>query len=106
MLVIGGAAVALALPTGATARTIPVKPQAKPAVAKVTAAKQASKKVANKAAKRRAEPRVLCICITNVGPPSPPMSREEFEAQYDRDLIEHGLDPVFGTTTTVATATD
>ena len=94
MLVIAATAVALAVPATATARTKPIKPATKQVIAK-TAAKQTPKK----AVKVKTAPRDLCICIVNPGwLPAPATSQEEFERQYDQDLVAHGLDPVYGHT--------
>jgi hypothetical protein len=95
ILVIAGAVAALAAPAAATAKTIPIKPAGKQPAAKKTAVKQTSKVVV----KATSEPRRLCICIVNPPwVPVPVMSQEEFERQYDEDMIAHGLEPVYGTT--------
>ena len=101
MLVIAGSVVALAVPAAATARTAPIKPKASPVVVKKVPAKPSVKR-----AKPKAHPRVLCICIFFVGTPTPAMSQEEVEAQYDRELIEHGLEPLYGTRTMTSATTD
>jgi hypothetical protein len=100
MLVIAGAVVALGAPTAATARTTPIKPHAKQVLVKKKAAQQTPK-----LAKQQSRPRVLCICIVDPGPLPPPISEEEFERQYDEDMIAHGLDPVYGIAAAAQTAT-
>ena len=105
ILAIAVAAVALAAPTAATARTGPTKPAANQ-VAKASATKQ----TATKAAKKKSTPRVLCICFPP-NPLPPPLSEEErkkleeaWRRQYDQDLIDHGLEPVYATTAQAARA--
>jgi hypothetical protein len=75
VIITGAAIVALAAPAAATARILPVKHPSKHAL---------------RAAKKQS-----CICITPVAIPASTLS---FEAQYDADLVDHGLAPVFGTT--------
>jgi hypothetical protein len=97
MLVIAAAVVAIAAPAGANARTIPVTPLTN-LVAKTPAGEQTAKKVA----KKKSTPRVLCICFPP-RPFPPPLGEEElrkyveaWQRQYDQDLIDHGLEPVYG----------
>jgi hypothetical protein len=91
-LITAGAIVALAAPAAATAKIIPVN--------------QPATQVAKHLAKHKVTPRVLCICFPGpVTPVAAPMTEQEFEAQYDLDLIAHALDPVFGTVTTPQSAT-
>ena len=90
-LAVGSAFVALVAPTMATAKVVPTKHPAAPG-AKVVV-------------KHPATPRVLCICITFPVTPVVPASEEQWEAEYDQDLIAHGLDPVYGTTTSAFAAT-
>ena len=92
MLVIAVAALALAAPTAATARTGPVKPAAKQIVVKKTATTRTAKKVAQP----KTEPRRLCICIVNPPWTPAPIDEQAWKRQYDDDLIAHGLDPIYG----------
>jgi hypothetical protein len=77
---------ALAIPAAADARVLAPKHPAKPAKHVV---------------KQRVvvAPRVLCICVTGPVPVIDPQTQAATEAQYDQDLVAHGLDPVYGTTT-------
>ena len=104
------AAVALVTPVVATGRTVPPKPYAN-ALAEhhlVTTGAPARKHVVVKVAKKVAPkpPRILCICVVNPGPPSgvPPMTQDEFERLVDEDMVAHGLEPIYGTTTSAQTA--
>jgi hypothetical protein len=83
-IVICSAAVALAGPAAAGARMLPAKHPADHA---------------KRVVKHAVAPRILCICITTTGPAQPPETEAQWEAAYDQDLIAHGLDPVYGTTT-------
>jgi hypothetical protein len=85
-LVAALAAVALA-PGAAAARPVPLHHPSHPA---------------RPAVKHAVVPRVLCICVTGA-PTQPAASEAELEAELDQDLIAHGLDPIYGTTTVVAT---
>lgn len=87
-VVAGLVAAALATPAGATARVVPAKHPAHPA---------------KRIVKHAAAPRVLCICVTGA-PTLPAESEAQLEADIDQDMIAHGLDPVYGTTTTTADA--
>ena len=104
------AAVALVTPVVATGRTVPPKPYAN-ALAEIhlaTTGAIARKQVVAKAAKKDAPktPRKLCICVVYPGPPSglPPMPQDEFERLVDEDMVAHGLEPIYGTTTPTQTA--
>jgi len=90
-LAVAALVAALAIPVAADAHVLTPKHPAKPAKHLV------KHKVV-------VPPRVLCICITGPVPAPDPQAQAELEAQYDQDLIAHGLDPVYGTTT-VTTAT-
>ena len=48
---------------------------------------------------------MLCICIKT--PPGAMLveSEAQFEADVDADMIAHGLDPIYGTTTATTTST-
>jgi len=41
-----------------------------------------------------------------MGAPAAPQSQADFEAAYDKDMVEHGLDPVYGTSASEETATE
>ena len=79
---------ALAIPAAADARALAPKHPAKPATHVV----------------KHKVTRVLCICITGPVVTPDPQTQAELEAAYDQDLIAHGLDPVYGTTTATGTA--
>ena len=87
--VIAVAAIALAAPVAAGAKVVPAKHPARPAHA-VT----------------HRQPRVLCICIRTPPGVLPVESEAQYEAEVDADMIAHGLDPIYGTTTTSTIASD
>jgi len=101
---VAAAVVAVAAPTGAAGAAVPGAMHVKLPVAGTKPLKQVvTKKTAKPHVPKPAvEKRVLCICIIDVGPPPVPMSREEFERQYDLEMVAHGLEPVYGTITTTA----
>jgi hypothetical protein len=84
-LAVAALVAALAIPAAADARVLTQKHPAKPAKHLVK--------------HKLVVPRVLCICITGPASVPDPQAQAEMEAQYDQDLIAHGLDPVYGTTT-------
>src|SRR5205085_8902827 len=81
ILITVGAAIALAAPSAAIAKVVPIKDPAK--------------KVAQHVVKRHVVPRVLCICVTI---PVTPESEAVIEARIDAEMIAHGLDPIYGPT--------
>jgi hypothetical protein len=62
------------------------------------------KKVTRKATTKKSPAHHIIVA----GPTTPaaPQSQAEFEAAYDRDMVEHGLDPVYGTGSKDADATE
>src|SRR5438132_8657481 len=80
LIVTAGAIVALAAPAVATARVLPVKHPVKLAVRVV----------------KKQSHTVRCICIQPAGTVAV-ASQQQLEAQYDLDLLDHGLAPVYGT---------
>ncbi len=114
MLVIAGSVVALAAAAAPVAKTVPIKPSKKPtaqnhhpkskAAAKIHVAAKPTKQVAKNVLTEPVPPRVLCICIVNPPfTPAPPISREEWERRWDQEMIDHGLEPIYGTTGTATT---
>lgn len=83
------AALALAAPVAAGAKVVPTKHLSYPAKPVV---------------KHTAPPRVLCICITGPAGAVPVESEAQREADIDADMVAHGLDPIYGTTTTTTIA--
>jgi hypothetical protein len=82
------AALTLAAPVAAGAKVVPAKHPTRPT--HVVTHKQ--------------PPRVLCICITTPPGSLAVESDAQFEADVDADMIAHGLDPIYGTTSTDTTA--
>jgi hypothetical protein len=78
--------VALAVPAAATATVVPIK--------------HPSTVVAKHVTKKHVAPLVLCICFPHMAVTPTPFDESFLEAAYDQDLIAHGLDPVYGPTTT------
>jgi hypothetical protein len=89
-LVVAASVLALAAPAAATARTLPIKPQLKHAVVQ--------KHVVKKAPAVKAVSRPLCICITYAVTPVP--LSEEAQREVDQQLIDIGIEPIYGTTGT------
>jgi len=83
-IVICSAFAALVGPASAGAEMLPAKHPAHPV---------------KRVVKHAVAPRILCICITTTAPVQLPETEAQWEAAYDQDLIAHGLDPVYGTTT-------
>jgi hypothetical protein len=79
-LIIAGAVIALAAPTGATA--------------KLTPRKHPGQQLAKHVVARHVTPRVLCICVTTPVT-HPAQSEVVLEAQSDLDLIAHSLEPAY-----------
>ena len=90
---VGAVVAALAMSAAAGAKTIPNGDHG-PAQSHARAKKPAATVVAP------ARSRILCICIVRTTPwpgiASAPASEEEFERQYDADMVAHSLEPVFG----------
>ena len=84
------AALALAVPVAAGAKVVPAKHPTH----------RATRVVGHKR-----PPRPLCICITIPTGSLPVESEAQLEADIDADMIAHGLDPIYGTTTTPTTDT-
>jgi len=108
-LVVIVAALALATPVAATARTVPPRMHLNAVAEKhlVTTGALARKPVVAKAAKRKVAakaPRILCICVVYTRPGSVPITQDEFERLVDEDMVAHGLEPVYGTTSPARTA--
>ena len=87
MLAVAGSSLALALPTVAAARTVPIGPHLKHAIVQ--------KHVVEKAPAARAASRPLCVCITIPGPPVP--LSQQAQREVDQQLIDIGIDPIYGT---------
>lgn len=80
ILIVVGAAIALAAPTGAAAQ---LSPQGRPA-----------QQLAKHIVARHVAPRVLCICVTT--PVTlPAQSEVVLEAKNDLELLAHGLEPAY-----------
>ena len=96
LLVIASALAALMTPAVAPAKTIP---SGKSGSAPAGAARVQPR--IKKLAPSRS--RVLCICIVRTtewpGMAIAPLSQQEFERQYDAEMVAHSLEPVFGTST-------
>ena len=107
LVVVG--AVALLTPVAATGRTVPPNLHVN-ALAEnhlVMTGALTRKPVVGKGAKKVATktPRILCICRVTPGYGSvPPMTQDEFERLVDEDMVAHGLEPVYGTSTPAQTA--
>ena len=87
MLIVVGAVIALAAPTGVAAK---LNPRERPA-----------KQLAKHIVARHVAPRVLCICVTT--PVRLPAESEVvLEAKNDLDLIAHGLEPAYASFQTTA----
>jgi hypothetical protein len=84
VLIAIGVIAALAAPTAATAKLIPVKHPTSQ-VAKHVATRHGAPRV----------PRVLCICVTTPAGAFTLPSEVELEAQNDVELIAHGLEPSY-----------
>ena len=77
------------------------------AVAKITPTSGSTTKAGKtvKKSHHQVTPRILCICYPDFPvAATAQQSQEEFEAQYDADMVAHGLPPVYGTTTADATS--
>lgn len=83
------AAMALAAPVAGEAKVVPAKHPKSPG--HVVTHKQ---------------PRVLCICIHTSPGAMPVQSETQLEADIDADMIAHGLDPLYGTTTATTAITE
>lgn len=82
------AALALAAPLAAGAKVVPAKHHARPA---------------GHVIKLKPSHRPLCICITTLPGALSVESQAQLEADADADMIAHGLDPIYGTTTATTT---
>src|SRR5262245_27683600 len=92
------AVVALATPVAATAKTAPITHPAKHvAAAKTLKAARPATHVVRHVAKPAPRPTPLCICVAVQPNPMSPEDQAEYEAQVDRDLVDAGLEPIYGT---------
>lgn len=89
LIISAGAIAALAAPAVGNARIIPADKPAKHAVkhaVKTHAAKQL--------AQRQGQSRQIYLYWPGPVGPAIVQSQQDYEAQYNQDLVEHGLDPV------------
>jgi hypothetical protein len=85
LIITAGAIVALAAPTVANARMLPAKQQSKHVVKKHAAKQQ-------HVTKRQGQSRQIYVYVSPV--PQAEQSLQQFEEDYNNDLIAHGLAPI------------